>query len=148
MRPLLLLACCCLAATACQKKTAEIDIPTARSRAALALSAFECSHLAPAQAETSRLFNLGLSSGREFLAFAEANPNGYTSIQPEIDPVWRAVEARPGIDFKLGEIYALSTMKMAGARGRFDDAAWQERRAALYQQRNCAFVVAPTPKKT
>lgn len=142
MRPLVLLACC-LAATACHQHEAEIDIPTARGRAALALSAFECSHLASEKAETSRLFNLGLGSGREFLAFADANPNGYKSIQGQIDPVWTAIESRPSVDFKLGELYTLTTMKMHAARRRGDD--WRQ---VLYQQKNCAFVVAPAAKKT
>ena len=146
MRPLILLACCCLATTACQKKTADIDIPTARTRAALALTAFECSHLAPAQAETSRLFNLGVSAGRDFLGFAEANPNGYQSIQAQVDPVWHAVQARPSVDFRLGELYALSTMKVAAQRERWPSGVWEEKRQALYAERNCAFIVAPPPK--
>ena len=143
MRPLLVLACCCLAATACQKKTADIDIATARTRAALALSAFECSHLAPSPAEGSRLFNLGVGAGRDFLRFSEANVNGYKSIQNEIDPVWQAVRSRPSADFRLGELYALSTMKMAALRERSSAGVWEARRETLYRDRNCAFIVAP-----
>lgn len=146
MRHLIVLACCCLATTACQKKTADIDIPTARTRAALALSAFECSHLAAAQAESSRLFNVGVGAGRDFLGFAAANANGYKSIEAEIDPVWRAVRARPSVDFRLGELYALSTMKIATQRERSSPGAWEARREALYREQNCAFIVAAPPK--
>ena len=59
MRTLILLAAV-LACTGCQEKKSDLTIGDAKTRAALALSAFECSALAPVPADSSRLFNAGL----------------------------------------------------------------------------------------
>lgn len=140
-----ILAAAVLGVTACQQK-ADIDIPTARTRAALTLTAFECSQLAPSPADSSRLFNVGLDAGRDFLAFAEKNNSGYRSLAPTIDPDWTSSEARPSADFKLGELYAASRMRVDEMRGRWNDRDWQERRTSMYQQRNCAFIGVPAKK--
>jgi len=133
---------------ACDRKNhADIDIPTAKTRAALALSAFECSHLATAQADTSRLFNLGVQAGRDFLAFADKNQSGYQSISSQIDPVWTRVEARPSVDFKLGELHAYTIARAIEWRGRYSDSSWEGRRQQLYVERNCQFLAIPAEKK-
>jgi|GEM_PF-3993696 len=133
---------------ACDRKNhADIDIPTAKTRAALALSAFECSHLATAQADTSRLFNLGVQAGRDFLEFADKNQSGYQSISSQIDPVWTRVEARPSVDFKLGELHAYTIARAIEWRGRYSDSSWEGRRQQLYVERNCQFLAIPAEKK-
>ena len=132
---------------ACDRKNhSDIDIPTAKTRAALALSAFECSHLATAQADTSRLFNLGLQAGREFLDFADNNQSGYQSISNQIDPVWTRVEARPSVDFKLGELHAYTIARAIEWRGRYNDSNWEGRRQQLYVEKNCQFLAIPVAK--
>lgn len=144
MRYLILVAAV-LGVTACQQK-ADIDIPTARTRAALTLTAFECSQLAPSPADSSRLFNVGLDAGRDFLAFQEKNSSGYRSLAPSLDPAWSSTEARPSADFRLGELYSASSLRVDEMRGRWNDREWQERRTALYEQRNCAFIGVPAKK--
>lgn len=146
MRTLILLAAV-VAATACQKENSDIDIPTAQTRAALALSAFDCSHLAAEQADASRLFAVGLAAGRDFLTFSEQNPTGYRSIAGQVDPIWESVAARPSVDFKLGEIHAASSARARAYRGRWNDDEWARRRDELYQQKNCAFVGSPPAPK-
>lgn len=133
---------------ACDRKNhADIDIPTAKTRAALALSAFQCSHLATAQADTSRLFNLGVQAGRDFLEFADKNQSGYQSISSQIDPVWTRVEARPSVDFKLGELHAYTIARAIEWRGRYSDSSWEGRRQQLYVEKNCQFLAIPAEKK-
>ena len=133
---------------ACDRKNhADIDIPTAKTRAALALSAFECSHLATAQADTSRLFNLGVQAGRDFLEFADKNQSGYQSLGSQIDPVWTRVEARPSVDFKLGELHAYTIARAIEWRGRYSDSSWEGRRQQLYVEKNCQFLAIPAEKK-
>ena len=132
---------------ACDRKNqADIDIPTAKTRAALALSAFECSHLATAQADTSRLFNLGVQAGRDFLDFGDKNQSGYQSIRNDIDPVWTRVEARPSVDFKLGELHAYTIARAIEWRGRYNDSNWEGRRQQLYVEKNCQFLAIPAGK--
>ena len=132
---------------ACDRKNhADIDIATAKTRATLALSAFECSHLATAQADTSRLFNLGVQAGRDFLDFADKNQSGYQSISNQIDPVWTRIEARPSVDFKLGELHAYTIARALEWRGRYGDNDWEPRRQQLYVDKNCQFLVLPAQK--
>ena len=145
--PTLLAAGLALALVACERESkSDISIPEARNRAALALGAFECSHLATEQADTSRLFNIGVRAGRDFLGFAEQNPNGYRSIAGELDPAWTRIESRPSVDFKLGELHAVTIARALSWRGRWNDAAWERRRADLYRERNCALLVLPPAK--
>ena len=141
--------CLAILATGCDRKGArsDIDIPTAQTRAALALSAFECSHLATTQADTSRLFNVGLESGRDFLRFAEANANGYRSIVPQVDPAWVRVESRPTVDFKLGELHAITVARALSWRRGLGDSAWEARREALYREKNCQFLELPAARR-
>ena len=143
------LACLALLASACDRKGGEsdIDIPTAQTRAALSLSAFECSHLATSQADTSRLFNVGLESGRDFLRFADGNVNGYRSLAPQVDPAWVQVENRPSVDFKLGELHAITVARAMAWRRGLGDNAWEARREALYREKNCQFLALPAAKR-
>ncbi len=134
-----------LATAACEQKPKVIDIPSAKAKSALALSAFECSHLASNQRDSSRLFNVGLLNGREFLTFADNNVTGYKSIETQIDPVWVSVAHRPSADFKLGEINAATINRVFSYRGRWDDHAWQQRREELFAERNCAFLGMEKP---
>jgi len=142
---------CCLAilASGCDRKAggSDIDIPTAQTRAALALSAFECSHLATTQADTSRLFNVGLESGRDFLRFAETNANGYRSLVPQLDPAWVRVENRPSVDFKLGELHAITVARAMSWRRGLGDSAWEARRETLYEGKNCQFLQLPASRR-
>ncbi len=132
---------------ACDRKNhADIDIPTAQTRAALALSAFECSHLASAQADTSRLFNLGLQAGRDFLTFSDSNQSGYQSIRNQVDPIWMRIEARPSVDFKLGELHAYTIARAIEWRGRYGERDWDQRRQQLYVEKNCQFLALPAQK--
>lgn len=129
-----------LATAACDQKADIVDIPTAKAKSALALSAFECSHLAANDRDASRLFNVGLLNGREFLRFADNNATGYKSIETEIDPIWSTGGNRPSADFKLGEINAASLSRVLTYRGRWNDDAWSARRDALFAERNCGFL--------
>lgn len=143
MRPIItapFLLASVLALGACDKKNDTIDIPTARSRSALSLSAFECSHLASSKSDASRLFSVAVLNGREFLDFAEHNSSGFKSIEPQIDPIWSAVADRPSPDFKLGEINAASIDRVLSYRGRWHDSEWPSRRDAMFAERNCAFL--------
>jgi hypothetical protein len=136
-----------LSLAACERGSkSDISIPEAKNRAALSLGAFECSHLATEQADTSRLFNIGVRAGRDFLGFAEQNRNGYRSIAGELDPAWTRIESRPSVDFKLGELHAITIARALSWRGRWSDAAWERRRADLYRERNCALLVLPPAK--
>jgi hypothetical protein len=146
MRPLILLVAV-LACSACQEKKSDLSIPDAKVRAALALSAFECSALAPAPADASRLFNVGLLAGRDFLGFADANANGYKSLGADIDPLWNAVADRPSADFKLGEMYAAIRHRVDAERIRYSDSRWDAQRNEWYTQKNCAFVGTEPAKK-
>ena len=144
----LAIACLVALAAGCDRNgsKADIDIPTAQTRAALAMSAFECSHLATAQADTSRLFNLGVQAGRDFLEFADKNATGYRSLAPQVDPAWVAVESRPSVDFKLGELYAITQARALEWRRGASDSAWELRRDALYREKNCQFLAIPAKK--
>jgi hypothetical protein len=148
LAPALAIALVVAVAPACDRtgSKADIDIPTAQTRAALALSAFECSHLATTQADTSRLFALGVQAGRDFLEFADKNANGYRSIAPQVDPAWRQVEDRPSVDFKLGELHAITVARAIGWRRGASDNAWEARREALYREKNCQFLALPPAK--
>ena len=146
MRYLILVAAI-LATAACKDKHDEIGIPDAKVKAALALSAFECSNLAPNKAESARLFNVGITAGRQFLNFAEADTNGYKSIASQIDPIWTADGPRPSADFVLGEIHAAALGKVYEYRGRWDEHGWEPKRAALYAEKNCAFLGNTPPPK-
>ena len=146
MRALILLAAV-LACTGCQQKQSDLTIPDAKVRAALALSAFECSALATVPADSSRLFNAGLLAGRDFLHFADSNDSGYKSIVPQIDPLWNAVADRPTADFKLGEMYAAIRHRVDAERVRFSDSNWDAQRGEWYAQKNCAFVGNEQVKK-
>jgi hypothetical protein len=140
---------CLVVLAACDRKDgkSDIDIPTAQTRAALSLSAFECSHLATTQADTSRLFNVGLQAGRDFLGFAETNANGYRSLVPQLDPAWVQVENRPSVDFKLGELHAITVARAMAWRRGLRDSAWEARRETLYQEKNCQFLDLPTSSR-
>jgi hypothetical protein len=147
MRTVILLAAI-LACTGCQQKPkSDLSIADAKLRAALSLSAFECSALATAPADSSRLFNAGLLAGRDFLTFADANVNGYKSIVPQIDPLWNAVADRPSADFKLGEMYAAIRHRVDAERVRFSDSSWDAQRGEWYAQKNCGFVGNEPVKK-
>ena len=148
-RAIVAIACITVLAVACDRNGAksDIDIPTAQTRAALSLSAFECSHLANAQADTSRLFNVGLEAGRDFLRFAESNVNGYRSLAPQVDPAWTRVENRPTVDFKLGELHAITVARAMAWRRGLGDAGWESRRTTLYREKNCQFLALPAAKR-
>jgi hypothetical protein len=148
LAPALAIALVVAATPACDRNgsKADIDIPTAQTRAALALSAFECSHLATSQADHSRLFNVGVQAGRDFLQFAEKNANGYRSLAPQVDPAWVQVEDRPSVDFKLGELHAITVARAIGWRRGLGDNAWEARREALYREKNCQFLALPPAK--
>ena len=136
--PLLLVSV--LALGACEQKHDTVDIPTAQAKSALALSAFECSHLAATKSDASRLFSVAVLNGREFLDFAEHNSSGFKSIEMQIDPIWSAVADRPSPDFKLGEINAATIGRVFSYRGRWNDSEWPSRRDAMFAERNCAFL--------
>lgn len=148
LAPALAIALVVLAAPACDRNgsKADIDIPTAQTRAALAMSAFECSHLATTQADTSRLFALGVQAGRDFLEFADKNATGYRSLVPQLDPAWVSVENRPSVDFKLGEIHAISEARALEWRRNEGDSRWQAHRDVLYREKNCQFLALPAKK--
>lgn len=135
-----------LAGTACAEKKSDLTIPAAKVRAALALSAFECSALAGQPAESTRLFNAGLLAGRDFLKFADSNNNGFNSISSQIDPMWGLVAERPSADFKLGEIYAAMRNRIDAER-RGDERDWQSKRDQWYTEKNCAFVASEPAAK-
>lgn len=135
-----------LTTTACQEKHATLDIASAKAKSALALSALECSYLAGSQADASRLFNVGVSAGREFLHFADSNASGYQSIASQIDPIWPQVAARPSADFKLGEINAATINRVRNYRGGSNERNWNDHRNALFNEKNCAFLGTTPPK--
>ena len=142
-----LLVAAALLTTACQERKSSLDINSAKLRSNLALSAFECSHVAPNPAEASRLFNLGVLAGRDFLEFATGNQSGFKSIASQIDPVWTRNGNRPSADFHLGEIHAASVGRAYADRGRMDDRDWEVRRNEIYAQRNCPFLRSETKAK-
>lgn len=129
-----------LALGACDQKHDTIDIASAQAKSALALSAFECSHLAANKSDASRLFSVAVLNGREFLDFAEHNTSGFKSIETQIDPIWSTVADRPSPDFKLGEINAATIGRVFSYRGRWNDSEWTSRRDAMFAERNCAFL--------
>jgi len=72
----------------------------------LALSAFECSAVAPNDKEHERLFLLGLKAGRDFISYVQANPKTYAEdFHPKVAVLWNMTSG-PSPDFILGQIYA------------------------------------------
>jgi hypothetical protein len=131
-----------------QKETGEDAIIR---KASFTISAFECAALGKGTAaETERLFNAGMTAGREIITFFKAaTPKQLEVLSQHIPMIW-GFAVGPTPDFQLGRLYqAVDTNQEDNdVMRKFIDPKWHEtkpdewdrRRKALWREKNCQHV--------
>ena len=122
---------------------ADTELEDQINNSYLALSAFECSDLAPDDEEAERLFLLGLNAGRQFLAYRGLNWDTYIDlIAPKVSDLWNLTSG-PSDDFILGQIY----LQVFNERAMFEGVTtleeielWDLARSDRYRDKNCSFL--------
>ena len=118
---------------------AEINLETYKKKADLTLSAFECTVLAPNDSEGERLFEIGLSAGRDFISFVNANPKHYKALMSQVAMLWQGTSG-PTPDFILGRMYAYMSNKVYDELGP-DSNTWKVKKEIRYRAKNCSLIV-------
>ena len=121
---------------------ADTELEDQINNSYLALSAFECSELAPDDEEAERLFLLGVNAGRQFLAYRGLNWDTYIDlIAPKVSDSWNFLTYGPSDDFMLGQIYSEVTNAMfEGVTTLEDIELWRLTRSDRYRDKNCSFL--------
>ncbi len=105
----------------------------------LTLSAFECSAVSPDEKEAERLFLVGLNSGREFIAYANAHKKNYLKdLKPKVAILWN-MTGGPSPDFILGQIYA-DRVEEVYKEFTTDKELWKLKKSNMYHEKNCALL--------
>lgn len=107
----------------------------------LTLSAFECSAVAPNDKEAERLFMLGLTAGREFIAYAQSHSDSYAKeLHPHVAILWNLTNG-PSPDFILGQLYADRVDNIYKEKDPLsDEALWKIKKENIYRDKNCALL--------
>jgi hypothetical protein len=115
---------------------AETRITEAVRLSKLALSAMECSMLAPDKSDAQRLAKIGLDTGKKYFdAVAKLSEKDEKAAGKEIPAIWIGVS---GIspDFVLGRIW--QKMEDIVHKSLGDDASkWANEKAEKYANKNC-----------
>ena len=121
---------------------ADTELEDQINNSYLALSAFECSELAPDDEEAERLFLLGLNAGRQFLAYRGLNWDTHTDlIAPKVSDLWNFLTYGPSDDFILGQIYVQVFNEMyEGVTTLEDIELWRLTKSDRYRDKNCSFL--------
>lgn len=119
---------------------ADTELEDQINNSYLALSAFECSDLAPDDEEAERLFLLGLNAGRQFLAYRGLNRDTYIDlIAPKVSDLWNLYG--PTDDFILGQIYSeVSNATFEGVTTLEELELWELAASDRYRDKNCSFL--------
>lgn len=118
---------------------AETRIDEAVRLSKLALSAMECSMLAPDKADARRLAKIGLTSGKEYFdAVAKLSDEEQKIAGRNISATWKGVT---GIspDFVLGRIWQKMEDTIQESLGS-DKRKWAHEKAKKYAEKNCVGV--------
>ena len=105
----------------------------------LALSAMECSMLAPDKADARRLAELGLSSGKKYFdAVAKLSDQEQKIAAGDIPAIWKGIT---GIspDFLLGRVWQKLEQAVQMSLGA-DKGKWAREKARKYADKNCMSV--------
>jgi hypothetical protein len=118
---------------------AETRIDEAVRLSKLALSAMECSMLAPDKVDAQRLAKIGLASGKQyFAAVAKLSEENEKIASKEIPAIWKGVS---GIspDFVLGRVWQKMESIVQKSLGD-DKSKWARKKAEKYVDKNCVSI--------
>jgi hypothetical protein len=105
----------------------------------LTLSAMECANLAPNDADSRRLEEVGLSAGKQFLeAMPKLTQDEQKAADPKIALLWRGVPG-PSIDFVLGRVWERMTDSAYKSLGD-DTKKWDSEKVVKYSEKNCMII--------
>jgi hypothetical protein len=108
-------------------------------QALITLSAFECSAVAPSEAEAERLFKVGYKAGHAFIEYAQKNQDSYNElIRPKVPILWNTTTG-PTPDFVLGQIYSFIVDKVY-ENYVADERLWRIKEQTMYREKNCALI--------
>ncbi len=106
-----------------------------------AVSAFECSIVAPDQTESQRLFDIGFAAGRRFLdGLSNVRNEEEKRLKENIAVLWigKGVAGRTH-DFVLGQVY--SEIEAYAYKDFFDDKkSWTLKEEQVFAHKNCALI--------
>jgi len=107
----------------------------------LAVSAFECSIVAPDQAESQRLFDIGFAAGQKFLdGLSNVRNEEEKRLKENIAVLWigKGVSGRTH-DFVLGQVY--SEIEAYTYKDFLDDKeSWTLKQDQMFAHKNCALI--------